>query len=49
MTDSEYDTKQQEVERLLNDPDTPMRPDLIWSLLEDLARSEIRSSRNSEA
>jgi hypothetical protein len=49
MTDSEYDTKQQEVERLLNDPETPMRPELIWSLLEDLARSGPKFARSTEA
>ena len=39
MTELEYDAKQHEVERLLNDPHTPMRADRIWALLEDLARS----------
>jgi hypothetical protein len=38
MTESEYNRKQDELDRLLNDPGTPMRPDRIWSLLEDLAR-----------
>ena len=49
MTDTEYDSKQQEVERLLNDPETPMRPDQIWALLEDLARSGPKSARSTEA
>jgi hypothetical protein len=49
VTDSEYDTKQQEVERLLNDPETRMRPDLIWTLLEDLARSGPKSTHGTEA
>jgi hypothetical protein len=49
MTDSEYDTKQQEIDRILNDPETPMRPDRIWALLEDLARSGPKSARDAEA
>jgi len=49
MTDSEYDRKQQEVDRLLNDPEIPMHPDRIWALLEDLARSGPKSARGAEA
>jgi hypothetical protein len=49
MTDSDYDTKQQEVERLLNDPETPMHPDRIWDLLEDLARAGPKSARSAES
>ncbi len=37
MTETEFDRKQLELDRLLNDPGTPMHPDRIWSLLEDLA------------
>jgi hypothetical protein len=39
MTDTEYQRKQDEIDRLLNDPETPIRPDHVWSLLEDLARA----------
>lgn len=39
MTDSEFHRKQDELDRLLNDPETPIRPDRIWDLLEDLAKS----------
>jgi hypothetical protein len=39
MTDPEYERKLEEVDRLLNDPETPISPDRIWSLLEDLARA----------
>ena len=49
MTDQEYDTKLQEVERLLNDPKTPIRPDRIWALLEDLARSGPQFGHEAEA
>jgi hypothetical protein len=50
MTESEYNRKQAELDRLLNDPGTPMRPDRIWALLEDLARETgafMSSARNS--
>jgi hypothetical protein len=39
MTDVEYERKMQEIDRLLNDPQTPIDPGRIWSLLEDLARA----------
>jgi hypothetical protein len=39
MTDSDFERKQAEIDRLLNDPETPMRPERIWALLEDLARA----------
>ncbi len=37
MTDVEYGRKLDELERLLNDPDVPMEPDRIWSLLADVS------------
>ena len=37
MTDSEYERKQEEMDRLLNDPETPMHPERIWALAEALA------------
>jgi len=37
MTDAEYSRKLDELERLLNDPDVPMEPDRIWSLLADVS------------
>jgi hypothetical protein len=37
MTDAEYSRKLDELERLLNDPDVPMQPDRIWSLLADVS------------
>jgi hypothetical protein len=39
MTESDYQRTQEEIDRLLNDPETPMRPDRVWALLEDLARA----------
>lgn len=41
MSNSEYARKLDELDRLLNDPDVPMQPDRIWSLLADVSRPEI--------
>ncbi len=41
MTSAEYARKLDELDRLLNDPDVPMQPDRIWSLLADVSRPEI--------
>jgi hypothetical protein len=37
MSTAEYSRKLDELDRLLNDPDVPMQPDRIWSLLADVA------------
>lgn len=37
MTEADDAHKLDELERLLNDPDVPMQPDRIWSLLAELA------------
>jgi hypothetical protein len=39
MTNTEYQRRAEEIDRLLNDPETPMRPDLVWDLVEHLART----------
>jgi hypothetical protein len=38
MSMTEYSRKLDELDRLLNDPDVPMQPDRIWSLLADVSR-----------
>jgi hypothetical protein len=38
MPITEYSRKLDELDRLLNDPDVPMQPDRIWSLLADVSR-----------
>lgn len=40
MTEADYTRKLDELDRLLNDPDVPMAPDRIWSLLADVALHE---------
>ena len=37
MSTAEYSLKLDELDRLLNDPDVPMQPDRIWSLLADVS------------
>lgn len=39
MSELEYSNKLDELERLLNDPDVPMEPSLIWSLLDEISQS----------
>jgi hypothetical protein len=40
MTDTEYARKLDELDRLLNDPDVPMEPAKVWSLLAELNRRD---------
>ena len=41
MTDSEYARKLDELDRLLNDPDVPMEPGKVWSLLAEIAQRDM--------
>jgi hypothetical protein len=40
MTDAEYARKLNELDRLLNDPDVPMEPAKVWSLLAEIAQRD---------
>ena len=40
MSAAEYSRKLDELDRLLNDPDVPMQPDRVWSLLAEVSRSD---------
>ncbi|MGH7040818.1 MAG: peptide chain release factor 1 [Acetobacteraceae bacterium] len=44
MTDAEYGRKLDELDRLINDPEVPIQPDRVWSLLAELASREHRST-----
>jgi len=37
MTQDDYARKLEELDHLLNDPDVPLDPSRVWSLLADLA------------
>lgn len=41
MTDHENARRLDELDRLLNDPDVPMDPSRVWSLLAELSRHEV--------
>jgi len=38
MTKSDCERTEEEIDKLLNDPETPMYPDRIWALAEALAQ-----------
>jgi hypothetical protein len=40
MTDADYARKLDELDRLLNDPDVPMEPEKVWSLLAEIAQQD---------
>jgi hypothetical protein len=37
MTETDYEEKLDELDRLLNDPDVPMEPGRVWSLLAEIS------------
>jgi hypothetical protein len=37
MDETDYASKLDELDRLLNDPDVPMQPARVWSLLADVS------------
>ena len=43
MTEQEFNRKQEELDRQLNDPAVAMDPDKIWALLAELAPSSSTS------
>ncbi len=49
MSIADYNRKLDELDRLLNDPDVPMQPDRIWSLLADVSRPEMAAAAAQSA
>lgn len=41
MTESDYEQKLEELDRLLNDPDVPMEPAKVWSLLAEISERDL--------
>ncbi len=41
MTETEYARTLDELDRLLNDPDVPMEPAKVWSLLAEIAQRDL--------
>ena len=40
MADPDYERKLAELDKLLNDPDSPMEPSRVWSLLAEISQRE---------
>jgi hypothetical protein len=38
MTDADYSRKLDEIDRMLNDPDTRLEPARVWALLAEVSR-----------
>jgi len=49
MTESEYARKLDELDRLLNDPDVPMEPGKVWSLLAEIAQQDSASRQGARS
>jgi hypothetical protein len=43
MTDDDYARKLDEMNRVLNDPDVPMQPALIWRLLAEISEHHLQA------
>ena len=41
MTETEYTCMLDELDRLLNDPDVPMQPARVWSLLAEISHHDM--------
>ena len=49
MTDQEYARKLDELDRLLNDPDVPMQPERVWTLLAEISQRDLAGGREQAA
>jgi hypothetical protein len=47
LTDAEYARRIDELDRLLNDPDVPMEPNKVWSLLAEIAQRDLGNERDA--
>jgi hypothetical protein len=41
MTETEYACKLDELDRLINDPEVPMQPSRVWSLLAEISHHDL--------
>jgi len=41
VTEADYEHKLDELDRLLNDPDVPMEPEKVWSLLAEISQRDL--------
>jgi hypothetical protein len=49
MTEADYQRKLDELDRLLNDPDEPLQPDRVWSLLAEIAQRDLAGAEAERA
>jgi hypothetical protein len=49
MSDTEFQAKLDELDRLLNDPDVPVQPDRVWSLLAEISGRDVPQWSGAEA
>ena len=49
MTEADYQFKLAELDRLLNDPDVPIEPARIWSLLAEVSQHDLAAARHAVA
>jgi hypothetical protein len=49
MTDEDYARKLGEVDRVLNDPDVPIQPALIWRLLAEISEHDMQNCTKTVA
>ena len=47
MTQSDYARKVEEVEALVNDPTRRLNADLVWSLLDEIARFHVAAEQDA--
>lgn len=47
MTDTEFTRKLDQLDRLLNDPDEPMQPGLVWALLAEISHHDVAGARRA--
>ena len=49
MTDIEYTRMLDELDRLLNDPDVPIEPARVWTLLAELSQRDLGATGSTGA
>ncbi len=47
MTDSDYARKLAQLDHLLNDPDAPMKPSLVWALLAEISQHDAAGAQSA--
>lgn len=48
VTEADYERKLDQLDRLLNDPDVPMEPEKVWSLLAEISKRDLSGLQGSD-